>query len=104
MNPTDHDLVATSSVNFQRKSDISELEHLASVQLYRLTTENLRNQSSQKANKRQKTEVSTLTSSSSAQIHGGVQSLEWLDANTLVAGCQDHAIKLIDVQNQNIVK
>lgn len=38
------------------------------------------------------------------QVNGGVQSLNWLDSDTIVAGCQDHAIKLVDIEKSFVVK
>jgi len=38
------------------------------------------------------------------QVKGGVSSLTWLDGDSLVAGCGDHAIKIIDVENAYVIK
>ena len=54
--------------------------------------------------KRRKVEVSTLEPSQMIQVNGGVHSLAWLDSDTLVAGCQDHAIKLVDIEKSFMVK
>lgn len=38
------------------------------------------------------------------QVKGGVSSLTWLDGDSLVAGCGDHAIKIVDVENAYVIK
>ena len=55
-------------------------------------------------NKRQKTDISTFEPAQCIQINGGVNSLAWLDGETLIAGCEEHAIKLVDIEKSYIVK
>jgi WD40 repeat protein len=81
-NPTDHDLIATASVNYLRKQENEQIQHLSSVQLYKLDEDSLRNLTSRVpgSTKRMKTDVSTFEPYSSVHIHGGVKSLQWLDS------------------------
>lgn len=37
-------------------------------------------------------------------MKGGVHSLCWLDGDNLVAGCGDHAIKLVDIEKSFVIK
>jgi WD40 repeat protein len=37
-------------------------------------------------------------------VNGGVKSLSWLNGETLVVGCEEHAIKLIDAERGAFVK
>jgi WD40 repeat protein len=34
----------------------------------------------------------------------GANVITWLDSDTLVAGCQDHAIKLVDLEKTFLIK
>ena len=48
---------------------------------------------------------SILEPTAAVQIKGGVSALSWLNGETLVAGCaEDHAIKLVDVDNAGVIK
>lgn len=106
LNPTDSELLAACSSNFTKKPAEGETDNIASVQLYKLNEDSLSNMehSISKSNKRQKTEISTFAPSQSIQINGGISTLTWLDDITLVAGCHEHAIKLVDIEKSYIVK
>lgn len=108
LNPADHDVFAASSVNFVKKpqGDVAEGQReLGSIQVWKLSDETLTNQAVRVGSlKRQKTEVSTFEPAHTFHVSGGVESLTWLNGETLVAGCQDHAIKLIDAEKSYIVK
>ena len=55
--------------------------------------------------KRQKVAAATdLQPKEYIQVKGGVSSLTWLDGDSLVAGCGDHAIKIVDVENAYVIK
>jgi WD40 repeat protein len=74
--------------------------------MWKLSEEALYNQAQQVAGsyKRQKTEISTFNPQHVFHVNGGVESLEWLDGDTLIAGCQDHALKLIDIEKSYVIK
>jgi WD40 repeat protein len=55
-------------------------------------------------NKRRKMESSVIKPSHFIQVHGGVESLGWMNDEVLVAGCRDHAIKLVDINKSFLVK
>lgn len=56
--------------------------------------------------KRQKVEKSAeeIQPREYVNVKGGVNSLTWLDGDNLVAGCGDHAIKVVDVENSYVIK
>lgn len=54
--------------------------------------------------KRQKVEAVDLEPTQFIQVKGGVHSLGWLDGDNLVAGCGDHAIKVVDIEKSFVVK
>ena len=37
-------------------------------------------------------------------MNGGVSTLAWLDQSNLVAGCECHALKIIDIEKSYVVK
>lgn len=107
LNPADHAVFAASSLNFQKKSQAEPAEgqrELGSIQVWKLSEETLSNHAVRVGSKRQKTEVSTFEPAHTFHVSGGVESLTWFNGDTLVAGCQDHAIKLIDAEKSYTVK
>ena len=54
--------------------------------------------------KRQKVDVPELEPAQFIQVKGGVHSLGWLDGDSLVAGCGDHAIKVVDIEKSFVIK
>ena len=108
VNPTNNDLIASSSINLLRKPAVTGMEgelDLGSIQMWRLSEDSLYNQVTKtSSSKRQRTEVSTFQPEKVFHLNGGVESLSWLDGDTLIAGCQDHALKLVDVEKSYVVK
>jgi len=79
LNPTNNELFAAGSPNFVKQKGVAvgdETPDLASIQLWKLTDENVTNMSNKVgSNKRQKTEISTLEPSQLIQINGGVSTI-----------------------------
>jgi len=106
LNPLSGDVFASSSKNYVRTENDTESQNLGSIQLWKLTNEMLSNGAVQAADslKRQKVEAAELAPTQCIQVKGGVHSLTWLDGDNLIAGCGDHAIKIIDIEKSFVIK
>lgn len=106
LNPLSNEVFASCSTSFIKTEREDIDAELSSVQIWKLSEDSLSNFVTQAEGslKRQRTDISTFAPAKYVQINGGVDSLAWLDGDNLVAGCRDHAIKIIDVEKSYVTK
>ena len=108
LNPLSSTLFASASRDYVRPEEGSS-NMRGPIQLWKLESEmmNAAGAVESQANglKRQKVAAATdLQPKEYIQVKGGVSSPTWLDGDSLVAGCGDHAIKIVDVENAYVIK